>query len=441
MRSDYQYDVFISFAHEDEEKVRPIYDKIRQFGLRPFWSKDLPQGKEFPSELEKALKDSQHFVLNCSEKAAKSNWVCREWQMFLDLYHLRDPENRRMYVLLDAGCVPNLIPDLLKHLQRPNSPDELLAALVGVLERDYDRTMVELELVKRKVTEAQEYYRYNRFWGPIVKNREVNIFTCGRVITHDPKGGRGYGGRTNIDLWDFRAVLNITDFFGSNYPNTRVTIEDPVSKLGVQNLAEEAHLVDRLADMRSMLEDKDCIIIGSPDVSDFAEQVLAKIHNIRPYAKDRIKSKGFVLIKDRKQSRSSFYWEKEEQEEESVAQIIDTNKYEYFLNKLPDHGRSGEMHGILIVGNNPFCRRKENRRIVILSGFSGVATNAIALLLTHESCLQEFFKFDNAYANIDRNIEALIGVRYVIEEDFVNRDTRRIEDHKTMITFERLVEI
>lgn len=441
MKNKFKYDIFISFTHEDEKEVSTIYDKIKKFGLNPFWSKDLPKGKEFPSELEKAEEESQHFVLYCSEKASKSKWVEKEWQMFLDFYHLPDPENRRMYVLLAPNCTDDLIPNLLKQLQRPNDTEELLMSIVIALERDYDQTVVELVKEKRKVAEAQRYYRYNRFWGPIVKNRDVHIFTCGRVTSHDPKSGRGYGGRTSIDLWDFRAVLNITDFFASNYPNTKVTIEDPVSKLVVKDLAEDAQLVDRLADMRSMLEDKDCIIIGSPDVSDFAEQVLAKIHNIQPYAKDRIKSKGFVLIKDQKQFRSTFYWEKEAEKEEGVVQIIDTNKDEYFPHILSEYGRPGRMHGILIVGNNPFCRREKDRRIIILSGFSGVATNAIALLLTHENCLQEFFKLDNAYANIDRNIEALIEVRYLFDKDFVNRDTRQIESYDTAITFERLVEI
>jgi hypothetical protein len=361
--------------------------------------------------------------------------------MFLDLYHMKDPENRRMYVLVDTRTNHDVIPDLLKHLQRPASLDDLVAALASAFRNDFKRTIIELEQEKRKVAEAQRYYRYNRFWGPIVKNRDVHIFTCGRVIMHDPNSGRGYGGRTSIDLWDFRAVLNITDFFASNYPYTRVTIEDPVSKLGVQDLVEDAYLVDRLADLRSMLEDKDCIIIGSPDVSDFAEQVLAKIHYIQPYAKDRIKTKGFVLIKDQKQSRSSFYWEKGPDEEEGVVQILDTNKYDHFPNTSPKHERPGRMHGILIVGNNPFCRRQKDRRIIILSGFSGVATNAIALLLTHESCLHQFFQLDSAYANIERNIEALIGVQYVIGEDFVYRDTRRIDDYSSAITFERLVEI
>ncbi|MFX0198719.1 MAG: toll/interleukin-1 receptor domain-containing protein [Candidatus Hodarchaeota archaeon] len=439
MSRKYQYDVFISFAHEDEVDVRLIFQKMEQFGLRAFWSRKLPRGKEFPSELEKAVKNSQHFVLYCSGKAAKSDWVSKEWQMFLDLYHLRDKENRRMYVLLDPKCDPNLVPDLLKHLHRPESTDELTAALVRAREREYEQTTIQLEQAKRKVSEAQEYYGYNRFWGPIATNGNVHIFTCGRDIPHDPNNRRGYGGRTNIDLWDYRGVLDINRFFASNYPNVRVIIEDPISKLHGQDLEQAERLADRMTDMRSLLEDKDCIIIGSPDVSDFAEIVLAKLHDTTPYVEGRVEKKGFVIIKEKKYTRSSFYWEKENQEEEGVAQVLGPQEYRYFPNiPVSKDGKSpGKMYGILIVANNPFCMEGQRRKIIILSGFSGVATNAIAKILTDKDCLGEFFELDSAYEDVDQNIEALIGVKYVADKSFVNRDARRIQT----ISFERLVVI
>jgi hypothetical protein len=99
------------------------------------------------------------------------------------------------------------------------------------------------------------------------------------------------------------------------------------------------------------------------------------------------------------------------------------------------------MYGILVVANNPFCKPELRRKIIILSGFSGVATNAIAKILTDEIYLDEFFKLDNAYANIDKDIEALIGVEYTIDKLFSNRDTRQIVNSEKAITFERLVEI
>ena len=219
-----------------------------------------------------------------------------------------------------------------------------------------------------------------------------------------------------------------------------------MSKLSGKELVDNVQLGDSFADIRSMLEDKDCIIIGSPDVSDFAEQVLAKIHNIAPYAKDRIKRTGFVQIKGSRNSRSSFYWEKKKDEMEGVAQIINKSEYEYFPEQHADENLSekkhqGQMHGILIVANNPFQRSSSGNKIIILSGFSGVATNAIALLLTHENCLEEFFKLDNAFTDLGQNIEALVRVRYTVGKNFAAQDTRKIKDYGTTISFERIVEI
>jgi hypothetical protein len=77
-------------------------------------------------------------------------------------------------------------------------------------------------------------------------------------------------------LWDYRAVLDITHFFALNFSETKITIEDSVSKLHGEDLETVARLAVRVARMSSMLEDKDCIIVGSPDVSDFAEIVLAR---------------------------------------------------------------------------------------------------------------------------------------------------------------------
>jgi len=440
MRNQYQYDVFISFSHEDEDKVRLIYDKVTDFGIRAFWSRQLPRGKEFLSELEKALKNSQHFVMICTESASKSNWVSQEWQMFFDLYHLPDKENRRMHVLLNEKCDQKLVPDLLQNLNRPTSTDELIAALVRAQERDYKQTIIELERQKQKVVEAQYYYRYNRFWGPIAKNGHVHIFTCGRDVTHDPDSSRGVGGRTNIDMWDYRAVLDITHFFASNYPNTRITIEDPISKLPSDDLESTNRLANHIASMRSRLGDKDCIIIGSPDVNDFAEVVLAEINQMDPYTTEgRLKKKGFVVIKELKFTRSSCYWKKKENEKEGVAQILDKDDYLTFPHEFikQEESVTGKIHGVLIVANNPFNKNEQDRKIVILSGFSGVATNAIAKLLTTEKYLEEFFKLDNAFTNTDKNIEALVGAEYIADKNFEYRDTRQIKS----ITFERLVEI
>ncbi len=443
MRSVYKYDVFISFAHEDTEEVRPIYKKMTEHGLTVFWAeRKLEPGVEFPPQLENALMGSQHFALYCSKKATESEWVRKECQIFLNSYHMSDKTNRRMFVLPDKTCDEEDIPVLLKDLHRSATPDGLVKEVVKVALEGFKtglgQTANRLEQQEQKVKEAQNYYRYNRFWGPIAENGDVYIFTCGRDVPHNPESQRGYGGRTNIDMWDYRAVLDITHFFASKYPNTKITIEDPMSKLHGQDLAHVAHLADRISHMRSMLENKECIIVGSPDVSDFAELVLAHIHQIDPYTDSRDKKKGFVIIKEQKYTTSSFYWQTLAQEQEGVAQILGQDEYEYFPNDpVREIGGPGKMYGILVVVNNPFCDEGLQRKIVILSGFSGVATNAIAKILTDEDYLKEFFKLDNAYVNLDRDIEALIGVEFVADTNFIDRDTRRIKT----VTFERLVEV
>jgi hypothetical protein len=194
--------------------------------------------------------------------------------------------------------------------------------------------------------------------------------------------------------------------------------------------------------MKGLLENKDCIIIGSPDVSDFAEIVLAQIHKIAFYAEERIKRKGFVVIKEQKYTKSSFYWKKIEDEKEGVAEIQSPGHNTLYPHILPtEDGDPGSMYGILVVANNPFCTEGLQRKIIILSGFSGVATNAISKILTDELCLTEFFRLDNACASVNRNAEILVRVEYVVERDFTSRDTRQIRDFSDTINFVKLVEI
>jgi hypothetical protein len=458
IESPYKYDVFISYHHDDKANAKRIFENLTKYGLNVFWSpKTLDQGVPFPKPLEEALLSSQHLALCWSNKTKESRWVSKEAEIFETQCHLKDPLHRRMYVSLDPSCSPEELPASYQNLNRPKPENFVLEIVKNVLHDSRHQCEVaisgqsariqslqeELEKERKKVKEAQNYYRYNRFWGPVTKGRKVHIFTCARDFAYDDKSTRGHGGRTNIDLWDYRSVLDITKFLAANYPQVKVAIEDPISKLHGEDLDKATRLADRMSHMRAMLENKNCIIIGSPDVNDFAEIVLAEIHRIDPYTEGRHKKKGFVVIKERKGTRSSFYWQKNEKDQEGVLQIQGPENYEYFPHDAgSEDGKPGAMYGILIVANNPFCKKDEHRKIIILSGYSGVATNAIAKLLTDdEKCLDEFFKLDNAYIDSTRNIEALICVKYDIDKGFSKRDTRNIANNDGAITFKTLVEI
>jgi hypothetical protein len=435
MVSKYLYDVFLSYASEDKEAVEPFYNKLLAHGLTCYWSPASNKpGDPFPDKITEALEKSQQFVVYCSKHTNKSSWVADECKIFHSEFHNGDKENRPFYVLLDDSSSNKEIPLMYRTLHYADTFDELVAQIAKTA-LEYQKSCLDQE--EKKVSEARKYYQHERFWHQIAQNKKIHIFTCGRDVPHDPKGPRGFGGRTNIDVWDYRSVFDLTHFFSSRYPGTTILIEDPMSKLHEQDLEQAVRLGNYLAHMQSKVRDKDCIIIGSPDVSDFAEIILAKIHGVDPYIDNRIINKGYILIKEQKRTRSSFYWQKEAKEKEGVAQILGTDHKDFNNKDVKKGEKPGKMYGILVVANNPFSSRTPAHKIIILSGFSGPATNAIARLLTSENYLDEFFKLDQNYVDINRNVEVLVGVEYTLGNDITGRDTREI----TGITFEGLMEI
>lgn len=79
---------------------------------------------------------------------------------------------------------------------------------------------------------------------------------------------------------------------------------------------------------------------------------------------------------------------------------------------------------------------------MILSGFSGVATNAIAKFLTEDTYLPSFFTFDDdAYSQQTQAIEAVISVNYVMGPGSENKDARQIDEVSDSIVFEEMVAI
>lgn len=221
------------------KKVKSIEKKISSSGLTCFLSATtLKPSDDFIAKLQDALTGSQQFVVYYSEQAGESAWVEREINIFLSQCHIHDKENRQMYVLLDKKCSEHSVPPFLGVLQRPESPEalvtelnrhvisnfkarlkrakeqeeQLVADINNQNQNEIKKLADKLEHERQKVEEARYYYRHDRFWSQIAENRHL-LFTCGRDVRSDPDSLRGYGGRTNIDLWDYRAVLDITHFF------------------------------------------------------------------------------------------------------------------------------------------------------------------------------------------------------------------------------------
>lgn len=446
--------VFVSYAREHRDKVEALIGQFRAAEVAVWWDKEIGLGDNWAEKLETKIKQSRHFLLYCNVEAKASEKVNHEIKTFRE--SAKNDPSRKLFVLRAPDCASKHVPQDLGEVQHADSVIDVIIYVLkearnealqdlGEFKRQAASEKVEIEeqlaIERGKVADARKYYRHRRFWGPFAENGDVHIFTCGRDIRPDDARPRGTGGyRTNIDKWDYRAVLGITHYFASNYPGAKLTIEDPASKLQQEDIDKTHVLANRIAEIGTLLKDKDCIIIGSPDVNDFAEIALSRIHGIHPYDNDRKKSRGFVLIRKRKNTASAFYWRTEGDEPEGIARLGPPKRRMYKYEPPAEAAsETGTMHGILIVADNPFSDSGLKRRIMIFSGFSGVATNAMAKFLTEETYLPSFFDFDEAQAQQGRAVEALIRVKYIVESGSENKDARQIDGAADSITFEELV--
>ena len=100
------------------------------------------------------------------------------------------------------------------------------------------------------------------------------------------------------------------------------------------------------------------------------------------------------------------------------------------------------MYGILTIADNPFGQKNSTpKKIMIFSGFSGVATNAIAKFLTDEKFVDQLNKLDFHYNDRQNAVEILIGVKYRIEEGAREADRRKIIDGGDAVFYQGLVYI
>jgi hypothetical protein len=454
-------EVFFSYASEDLQQVRNLARRLwDEYRITSFVAddalKDLARGSDKWEQtlLEKVTK-CRFFALYASRSIATSEWVNREVQRFFEGAY--SPDNRRkMFVLSRAPQQKTHLPHILRDFLWDKDEDELVRDIAAELikflsaekltvrqERDQlaSELEAERETAAKKVREAFGHYGQTRFWKPFSRHGHLHIFTCGRDVS--PEKHRGSGGRTNIDRWDYQTVLQITHFFAENYPGTKVTIEDPVAKLVAEDLMG-ARLGHRVAGLMRQLEDKDCVVIGSPDVSDFAEIVLAELHGTQSFAqgmdksgrKGREKRRGFALIKAEMKAPSSTYWLKTEGEEVGVK-WIETDKQ---FSVKEEHG-VGKTYGVLVVCDNPFSRGERQHKIIIFAGFTGVATYGMSRLLTSVDALEEFFNIDQRFGALDADFEALVEVQYAYDVEGRDAGDRRRLIATEPVRVEAMVEI
>jgi TolB-like protein len=77
-------DVFISYATEDRERVKPIVEAIEDAGFSVWWDRRIGLGASFDREIERELDAARCVVVVWSAGSVESDWVRNEAQEGLD---------------------------------------------------------------------------------------------------------------------------------------------------------------------------------------------------------------------------------------------------------------------------------------------------------------------------------------------------------------------
>jgi hypothetical protein len=107
--------IFISYAREDSKEARSLYQRLKDAGYDPWMDKiDLFAGLEWQSQIERAIRNADFFVLCLSNNSVKKRgFVQREIRAALDLWQEKLEDD--IY----------LIPVMLESLDHREVPDEI----------------------------------------------------------------------------------------------------------------------------------------------------------------------------------------------------------------------------------------------------------------------------------------------------------------------------
>lgn len=173
MEATFEYDVFISFASNDEEIAKPVWQDLSLNGLRVFWSdQNLKNslGDSWSEVIQSSLEKSRHFLLICTKNSMSSEWVRREYEAFYN--HCYKPGTRRLVPILDEDYKLTDLPLFLRGLQACRLDNrETVRELIRVLggtnieqlrialstkEKEIGELLSTVEMLRLKLKEIQD---------------------------------------------------------------------------------------------------------------------------------------------------------------------------------------------------------------------------------------------------------------------------------------------
>jgi serine/threonine protein kinase len=152
-RSTSDNQVFISFSHQDEERVQSLVEQLRSKGIPVWWSPDIDHGRDWDDQVEDAMLASEIMLVMISPQSVKSNESKNEWKYWIDA--IQKP-------LIPVVLTDCRIPYRLSPLQRVDAVNKLTGALateiLSVIRKIVSRQKREIRVVQKdtnvKTTDA-----------------------------------------------------------------------------------------------------------------------------------------------------------------------------------------------------------------------------------------------------------------------------------------------
>ncbi len=85
---DETYDIFLSYASEDRERVRPLIEALDRQGWSVWWDRNIPAGRTWSDVIDEALEQSRCVVVVWTSTSVRQNWVLEEAEDGLQHKHL-----------------------------------------------------------------------------------------------------------------------------------------------------------------------------------------------------------------------------------------------------------------------------------------------------------------------------------------------------------------
>lgn len=166
-------DIFLSYAHSDRSRARPIVEMLEDEGWSVWWDRGIEPGMKWLPELETELANSRSVMVLWSKTSSKSEWVQKEAGAGL-------AKTALVPIVIDKGTIPEKFSehqatDLSnwmgeRHLTEVQMLFHRLAALappsrIDTVRPGYDRRFLgdDYEISLPGVTGPAAVLRYNHF--------------------------------------------------------------------------------------------------------------------------------------------------------------------------------------------------------------------------------------------------------------------------------------